>query len=39
MVRVKYSYIQESEYQSDAIENILYGYTLTLCRMAEKMAV
>lgn len=39
MVRVKYFYIQKSEHQGDAIENKSCGYTLTVCSMAEKMAV
>lgn len=39
MVRVEYLYIRKSERQGDAIENIFYGYTLTVCPMAEKVAV
>lgn len=40
MVRVKYLYIQKSEHQADAaIENISYGYTLTVCCIAGKVAV
>lgn len=39
MVTVKYLYIQKSEHQGDSIENISYGYALTVCPVAEKVAV